>query len=298
MRKAFLNDDGQLRNGWKVLLFLLLTVGLFMVTGRIARAHIPFLKAHRDLLPQPLVMGLILLLSTWLGVKGERSTLAGLGLRPNGRWAREALLGAGFGVGIMLVAALAIRALGGFHWEWNVASTWRTVLAGAWLFLWVAFFEELAFRGFVFQRLVRGMGAWPTQLLLAGLFALGHWGNPGMHGAVKVWATLNISLAAILLGLAFLKTGSLALPMGIHLGWNWAQGNLLGFGVSGTAATGVLNPVFHGRPEWLTGGAFGPEASLPSLLVLGACCLWLARWKNPAPAPVGPDASRVLDAVV
>ena len=74
--------------------------------------------------------------------------------------------------------------------------------------------------------------------------------------------------------------------MGIHLGWNWAQGNLLGFGVSGTeAGPTVLKPVFDG-PEWLTGGAFGLEASLPCLLVIGVCCVWLARKGQHAVEPI------------
>ena len=51
---------------------------------------------------------------------------------------------------------------------------------------------------------------------------------PGMDGATKAWATLNIGLAAILLGFCYLRTRSLALPIGLHLGWNWAQGSLLG----------------------------------------------------------------------
>jgi hypothetical protein len=84
----------------------------------------------------------------------------------------------------------------------------------------------------------------------------------------------------LLLGLAYVKTRRLALPMGIHLGWNWAQGSLLGFGVSGTMDTrGWLNPVFDGRPEWLTGGAFGLEASLPCSILCGAAILGFVFWK-------------------
>jgi hypothetical protein len=88
-------------------------------------------------------------------------------------------------------------------------------------------------------------------------------------------------LAAILLGLCYLRTRSLALPIGLHLGWNWAQGSLLGFGVSGTTEVqGLWRPVFHGRPEWLTGGAFGLEASLPCALVCGLAIFLLGRWKG------------------
>jgi hypothetical protein len=89
-------------------------------------------------------------------------------------------------------------------------------------------------------------------------------------------ACLNIGLASLLLGLAFLKTGSLALPIGVHLGWNWAQGPLLGFGVSGAGQRGHWTPVFGGLPQWLTGGDFGLEASLPCAVACSAACLGLA----------------------
>jgi hypothetical protein len=119
------------------------------------------------------------------------------------------------------------------------------------------------------------------QLVFAALFALMHWGNPGMHGATKAWATVNIALAAILLGFCYLRTRSLALPIGVHLGWNWAQGSLLGFGVSGTTdIKGAWTPVFHGKPEWLTGGAFGLEASVLCTLVCAAVIFGLWRWRG------------------
>jgi hypothetical protein len=119
-----------------------------------------------------------------------------------------------------------------------------------------------------------------------------HWGNPGMHGATKIWATVNIALAAVLLGLCYLRTRSLALPIGVHLGWNWAQGSLLGFGVSGTTdIKGLWTPVFHSKPEWLTGGAFGLEASLVCTLVCGVAILGLWRWKGLAPSADASTAS-------
>lgn len=278
IRTIFINAHDEVRNGWKALGFITLVVAISMAFNFALKPTIPFLKVHAILLPGSLLSGLIMLIPTALCLRAERAPFTSVGLLLNRRWFSEAAVGTALGMGLMILTALAILALGGFHWERNLAGTWPTLLSGAWLFLTVAIFEEVTFRGYLFQRLVRGMGEWPAQLLLAGLFALAHWQNPGMRGATKIWASLNIGMAAILLGLAFLKTRSLALPMGIHLGWNWAQGNLLGFGVSGTTTDpGFLKPVFHSRPEWLTGGSFGLEASLPCLLIVGACCVWLAR---------------------
>ena len=111
-------------------------------------------------------------------------------------------------------------------------------------------------------------------------FAAAHWGNPGMDGGTMVAAIVDTALGAILLGLAWLRTGRLALPIGIHLGWNWTQGTLLGFDVSGLAQAGWLRPHLLDKPQWLTGGAFGPEASVLPVLVDArrSCMLW--RWQR------------------
>ena len=285
MKTIFRDSEGNVRNGWKVLGFVL----LFMATSKAFNVGLhpalPFLKVHRNLIPSSVITTVIALIPTYLCLKVEKTSLASIGLRLNPIWLRESLLGTGLGIGLILLVALVIRLFGGFHLEFVPGMSLTALFAGIWMYLWVALFEELLFRGFLFQRLTRGLGAWPTQLLLAGFFALGHWGNPGMQGATKVWATLNIAMAAIMLGLAYYKTRSLALPIGLHLGWNWAQGCLLGFGVSGTTGTtNFFNPVFHGRPDWLTGGSFGPEASLPSLVILIAFSFWLATWKQAKPA--------------
>ena len=87
-----------------------------------------------------------------------------------------------------------------------------------------------------------------------------------MTGIVKVMASINIFLASILFGLAFVRTRSLAMPLGLHWMANWVQGGILGFGVSGTEQLGLLKPVFGNVPAWLTGGQFGLEASLPGVI--------------------------------
>ena len=87
-----------------------------------------------------------------------------------------------------------------------------------------------------------------------------------MAGGMKVMASINIFLASIMFGLAFIRTGSLAMPLGLHWMANWVQGRILGFGVSGTEQLGLLKPIFGQAPVWLTGGQFGLEASLPGLI--------------------------------
>jgi hypothetical protein len=103
-------------------------------------------------------------------------------------------------------------------------------------------------------------------LIIAAFFVLTHLNNPGMTGIVKVMASINIFLASIMFGIAFIRTRSLAMPLGLHLMANLMQGGILGFGVSGAQQFGLLKPIFAEAPLWLTGGQFGLEASLPGLI--------------------------------
>ena len=114
------------------------------------------------------------------------------------------------------------------------------------------------------------------------LFATAHWGNPDMQGATRVWASIDIALAALMLGMAYVRTRSLALPFGLHLGWNWMQGHVLGFDVSGVDLTGWFLPQLLDRPEWMTGGAFGPESTVFAVVVDLGVLLLLWKWKGSA----------------
>jgi membrane protease YdiL (CAAX protease family) len=212
----------------------------------------------------PVVM---VLLATWICTRLRRESVSSVGLRLDRRWVRDFAWGCVIGFGAMALAAGLLVAIGGVRFELDPARSLGHMAFGVYLFLSVALLEELLFRGFLFQRVVAGLGAWPALLLLAALFAFAHWANPGMEGATKFWATIDIFVAAVFLGLAYLRTRSLALPIGLHFGWNWTQGHLLGFGVSGMDLTGWLHPVFQQMPTWITGGKFGPEGSLVGVIV-------------------------------
>jgi hypothetical protein len=165
----------------------------------------------------------------------------------------------------MLVPALVLTIMGAIYWQIGAFAV-TPLIAGVETMAAGAIAEELLFRGFLFQRLIDSLGAWPAQFVVGGLFLLTHLDNPGMTGATRFWAAINIFLASILFGLAFLKTRSLAMPIGFHFMANLTQGPILGFGVSGNGETGLIKPAFSWAPQWLTGGAFGLEASLPGLI--------------------------------
>jgi membrane protease YdiL (CAAX protease family) len=277
MPPIFRTPQGQVRNGWWILAFVAVFLASQVVYHPISKA----LQQHGFtgpwLSPLPVVA---VLLVTWICTRLRREPLASVGLAMNGRWLRQVLLGSAMGITMMLVVAGLICAAGGVSFAMDPARSARALAAGAWAFVCVALLEELLFRGFVFQRLVDGIGVGGAQLLMAALFAVAHWGNPGMEGPTEFWATLDTALGALLLGFAYLRTGSLALPIGLHFGWNWAQGAVLGFDVSGFDQTGWLLPHLMDKPQWLTGGSFGPEASIFSVLVDTSVVLLLWRWKG------------------
>ena len=127
--------------------------------------------------------------------------------------------------------------------------------------------EEIVFRGVVFRRLEDTLGTTLALMISAAAFGLIHAGNPG-----ATWvSTLAIALeSGVLLALAFAATRSLWLPIGLHFGWNLTEGGVFGAAVSGGQYTGLIAAPLSG-PPLITGGAFGPEASLPALVIsLGA----------------------------
>ncbi len=282
MNKLLRNATGEIRNGWWILVFAAVFLASQFVYRPVSKG-LQHIGLDKDwLAPLPVVF---LLLVTWICLRLRRQGLAGVGLSMDASWGRQLLAGVAFGGVEMLGVVVLIMAAGGVRFGLDPAGGLAAVGHGAWDFAWAAVIEELLFRGFVFQRLVDGIGASLAVAVTAVLFALAHWGNPGMEGGTLVAATVDTVLAGVLLGLAWVRTGSLALPIGIHFGWNWMQGSVLGFGVSGIAQAGWLHPQLLDAPQWLSGGAFGPEASVFSVAVDLVAIALLWRWKGASRAP-------------
>ncbi|MGH8199343.1 MAG: lysostaphin resistance A-like protein [Steroidobacteraceae bacterium] len=132
--------------------------------------------------------------------------------------------------------------------------------------------EELAFRGALFRILEERSGTATALLISAAVFGLLHALNPG----ATVVSTVAIALeAGILLGAAYALTRNLWFPIGLHLGWNFTEGGVFGVSVSGgPAVKGVFSVTLAGR-TLLTGGKFGPEASVVAIAVCLAAAVVL-----------------------
>jgi uncharacterized protein len=135
-----------------------------------------------------------------------------------------------------------------------------------------AVLEEIVFRGFLFRLSAKLLGIWGALALTSALFGAAHAFNPG----ATVASSLAVGLeAGVLLGAAYVLTLRLWLPIGLHLGWNFAEGSIFGMSVSGgTAKASLIAGTLRGR-DLLTGGAFGPEASIVAVVICLAAAVFL-----------------------
>lgn len=177
------------------------------------------------------------------------------------------LIGAAlFGTTIAVLAALGLYRIQGTR-ELSVLVVPLAVSVGA------GVIEEIVFRGVIFRIVESSLGTWFALSISAVLFGLVHLVNPG---ATALGAIAIIFEAGIMLAGAYLLTRRLWLPIGIHIGWNFTQGGVFSVPVSGHASTGLFDATLSG-PEWLSGGAFGAEASVAAVAVCVAVALVFLR---------------------
>jgi hypothetical protein len=143
-------------------------------------------------------------------------------------------------------------------------------------------FKKTLFHDYAFQHTAKGINRRWALAVFAVIFLLAHPMDESMPPELMPIASANLVLAAILLGQCMLRSGGLALPIGLHLGWNWML-QTLGFSISGKLAfDSIWHPVFDTSDQWLTGGPYGLEASALSLPVLLAAVAWFSRGTTPA----------------
>ncbi|NMO13511.1 CPBP family intramembrane metalloprotease [Pyxidicoccus fallax] len=267
----FKDSVGRLRNGWWLLVFYL-TLGALVVPATLY-------ASSSGSSVSPALQALLAVIATWICLSFRRERLSSV-VGTAASWKRDVPLGLALGALIWALAAGTVWLIGAVEWEWGQSNA-RAVIDALIDCVAVAVVEELLFRGFVFQRLIDGLGAWAAQILMALYFVLTHSTGISTAGELQVLAMTNIFAASLLFGTAYLRTRSLALPIALHFALNFVQGPLLGFGVSGNQAQGVWMPVLANGSEWWTGGAFGLEASIPGtaaiILALATALMWRRR---------------------
>jgi uncharacterized protein len=188
-----------------------------------------------------------------------------------------AALGRGVLIGLPMFVAVIVNIafLGSYE-----VNGWGSVTGAIAIFGFTAaavVVEELLFRGILFRIVEERLGTWGSLVLSGVLFGLVHAFNPN----ATLWSSTAIAIeAGFMLAAVYAATRNLWVPIGVHFGWNFAQGGVFSTSISGTdAPQGLLDGVTSG-PAIVSGGEFGPEASVYSVLagvLLTVVFLWLAR---------------------
>jgi len=185
---------------------------------------------------------------------------------------RQLLWGTVLGIGLFTVTMLLIVAGNGYRFGRGSAGA---AIGTFGMMIGIAACEEILFRGVLFRLVEERFGTVVAVVASSLLFGGLHLLNP----SATVWGAIAIAVQGGLLSAGcFVLTRKLWLPIGFHLGWNFAESGIFGSTVSGSQETagGLLTGTAHG-PAIVSGGGFGPEASIFAVLVGGIAGLVLLR---------------------
>jgi membrane protease YdiL (CAAX protease family) len=204
----------------------------------------------------------------------ERGRLADIGLNWHPGAGRNLGLGVFGGIGAACVVLVGPLMTGAAQLEKspNQPANFGSFVFVTLILLFGAVGEEMLFRGYGFQVLLGGLGRFATILPVSVLFGLAHMNNMN----VSTLGIVNTMGFAVVLGYAFIRSGDLWLPIGIHFGWNWTL-PLFGENLSGftMGMTGVTMK-WYVADIW-SGGKYGPEASLLTCGVVIALLFYLVK---------------------
>ncbi len=242
--------------GWMVALFAILSAICF--PGWL-RHLVTLTPAMRD----PVLVGaaiVAVLVYAWLVRSAERRSPSELA--PTAM-PRDLLIGIAIGLGMFTLVFAILRLTGSYTLSHGAWSDWGSDLGKT---LATGLREELLIRLILFRLLMRAFGLSPALVISALFFGLGHLANPNANMVAAIAIAIE---AGLMLAGFYILTGRIWMSVGVHAAWNFAQGPIFGARISGFVEQGSLfvsGPV-AGAPDWLSGGAFGPEASVPAILV-------------------------------
>ncbi len=291
------NRHGLVRIPWRIILF----IGLFgLFAFAIILGTVPLTKAFlqgaegetslRDLNPIGvsifnILLSIAIFVASLIVAKNlDRRRISSLGLGFHSNWQKEFGLGLFLGAAGMCAIGLVLMVTGSLHLEpagLSGSALLKSFLTYGLLFITVGFMEELLFRGFLLQALAEGTNKIVAALLLSLPFGILHFFNEGgtLVGAIST------GLAGLMLCIAYFRTRSLWVPIGMHITWNFANSWILSLPVSGeTIAVSPFVATVTG-PDWWSGGSFGPEGSVLCFLAEALLVLFLLRSRRFDAAP-------------
>ncbi len=280
-RIFFSPEELRLRAGWRLLIQTILLV-VFGVVISIASSFLGTLNGSllwSQILNFIIITGSVYVARRWL----DKRSFESLGLKLDKHTLLDIL--AGIGITFVQMGFIYILMLGlgwltfqGFAWDFDpINVVIRGVVTFFIAFIFVGWNEELLSRGYHLQTIASGLNLFWGVVISSAVFGLLHLGNPN-----ATWVSAaGIFFAGVYLAYGYIRTRQLWLSIGLHIGWNFFEGVVFGFPVSGLDIYALTRIKVQG-PELWTGGAFGPEAGLivlPSLL-LGAGLIYLYTLKR------------------
>jgi hypothetical protein len=271
-------EERRLRAGWRLLIQTLL--GLVLMFGLVILFSFFSGRFFSNQLSLSVIASLFsVTISVFLARKFlDRRSILSLGLKTDLRALWDLLVGIGIAAAMMAFIYALEWAFGwlsfeGFAWQ---NQSMDAVLIGTLemllVFVLVGWEEELLSRGYHLQNLTSGINLTWGVILSSLIFALMHLGNPN----ISVMAVLGLIAAGFFLAFGYLRTRQLWLPIGLHIGWNFFEGTVFGFQVSGLDIYRLIEQTVQG-PQIFTGGEFGPEAGLILIpgLALGVALIYV-----------------------
>lgn len=287
MKNIIWNSEGRLRSGWRVLFqlvafFVLLIVaqGLQIITQDKQSALLYGIGSGIYLLG---VLCILWGFARWI----DRRKFGDYGFHLSREWWLD--LGVGLGMGAFGLTGIAAieSTMGWATFRFDPGSVFDgpfvLIALGVLLdFIAIGVAEEITFRAYQVRNLAEGLkgtlGAKRAVVItLLGtslIFGLAHMGNPN----ATLIGGLNVALAGLVLGLGLVLTGELALPIGFHIAWNLFEGFVYGFPTSGRTQLSWLFKSDAVGPDIWTGGSFGPEAGLLTVMMVLIDALLIVFW--------------------
>lgn len=286
MTKLFINtEEGRIKTGWRILIFLTIFFSCTSLTF-IVKPLLGDLTKREFLENYSLIIVTILALGATISTVISRRYLdkksfVSLGLSWDKQATRDLIYGFLFS-GLMaatfflLLILLGILDFQGFNFEgvgtmksFDFVQYMKILTLGSLLLVLlehtiVSYWEELVFRGYLFQNMIEGMGLIVAITISCVIYGLIHYLNPN---ATILSSTIIIGFGFLRI-YGYLETKMLWLGIGMHTGWNFFQGPIFGFAASGHKKATLLQHTFKSETDYLTGGEFGPEGSILIIPIL------------------------------
>ncbi len=287
MKRLFVTEKGRPRPGWRIAIVLVIYSMLrSLLLAALPRATEPSLEPNSLLqLVASLVPPASLVLATLLTLAFiDKKAIHDIGQKPLRAQHRHLIYGLALGAGSMSAVFAVLLTVGWLTLERSLRHPQISsgLLLGLVLHSFVGFSEELFCRGYTISALAETWSLRIAAVASSVIFSLLHVPNPN----ASLLGSVNTFLAGGLFAYMFVRSGSLWMPVGYHVAWNYFEGHVFGFRVSGTQVHGVYTAASV-HNEFLAGGAYGPEGGF--LVTLALLAGFYLVWRSTGPKPAMTD---------